>query len=53
MNDTQAIKLIRKELKKARKKFPKWSSNIVVNAAVVGEESGELIKASLQYAFES
>lgn len=41
--------LIATELEKAKRKFPKWPTNAVHAAAVVCEESGELIRAALQH----
>ena len=46
----QKISLIEeiKELKKAKEKFPWWPNNNVIHAAaIVAEESGELIRAAL------
>jgi hypothetical protein len=41
------------ELKKAKRKFPQWPVHIVARAAIVGEEAGELIRASLHHKYES
>jgi NTP pyrophosphatase (non-canonical NTP hydrolase) len=43
---------ILKELKRAKKKHPNWPDHIVARAAIVGEEAGELIRASLNYKYE-
>lgn len=43
---------ILKELKRAKKKHPQWPDHIVARAAIVGEEAGELIRASLNYKYE-
>jgi hypothetical protein len=41
-----------KEYQRAKKKFPSWPVHIVARAAIVGEESGELIQAALQWKYE-
>jgi len=41
-----------KELKRARERFPFWPHDMIHAAAIVGEEAGELLRASLQYHFE-
>lgn len=40
---------VEKEFCRAVSKFPGWHDDPVVAAAVVAEESGELIRAALQY----
>lgn len=40
------------ELERAEKKHPSWPSDMIHAAAIVGEESGELIRAALQYKYE-
>lgn len=44
--------LIVSELKRARGKFPRWTADTVKAAAIVAEESGELIRAALQHCDE-
>lgn len=47
------VGLICDELRKARAKFPAWpNTDHVHGAAIVAEESGELIRAALQHRFE-
>ena len=41
-----------KELVRAERKFPFWPDDIIHAAAIVNEESGELIRAALQYVYE-
>lgn len=41
-----------KELDRARKEFPFWPHDMIHAAAIVAEEAGELIQASLQYHYE-
>jgi NTP pyrophosphatase (non-canonical NTP hydrolase) len=43
---------ILKELKRAKKKHPNWPDHIVARAAIVSEEAGELVRASLIYKYE-
>lgn len=40
------------ELERAETKFPTWPGDLIHAAAIVGEESGELIRAALQYQYE-
>lgn len=40
------------ELAYAEKKFPRWPESVVEQAAIVCEESGELIRAALQLKYE-
>jgi hypothetical protein len=54
MNHEAALMLIENELLKARKKHPHWpgsesKQDILFASAIVGEESGELIRAAVQY----
>jgi len=41
------------ELAKAEEKHPSWPTDIIHASAVVGEESGELIRACLQVEYEN
>lgn len=42
------------ELKKAMERYPEWPKvDFVHSAAIVNEESGELIRAALQYRYEA
>jgi NTP pyrophosphatase (non-canonical NTP hydrolase) len=52
MASTAILDDILKELKRAKKKHPNWPDHIVARAAIVGEEAGELIRASLIYKYE-
>ena len=47
-----AIEAILFELERAETKFPTWPEDQIHAAAIVGEESGELIRAALQYQYE-
>lgn len=41
------------ELKRAKKKHPQWPDHIVARAAIVSEEAGELVRASLNFKYEA
>lgn len=41
------------EVARAQAKFPDWPTDIIHAAAIVGEESGELTQAALQWTYES
>lgn len=47
------IEEILTELRRAEKKFPYWPFDVIHCAAIVNEESGELIRASLRYSYEN
>lgn len=40
------------ELFRAERKFPYWPDDIIHAAAIVNEESGELIRAAIQFTYE-
>ena len=43
---------VRDELRRAEKKFPGWHDDVIHAAAVIGEETGELIRATLKQQYE-
>lgn len=48
----EAVRQIMDELHKAREKFPQWPDDPIHAAAVVQEEAGELVQATLQSVYE-
>ncbi len=50
--EDRVIRLILAELRKAEQAHPTWPEDNVHAAAIVGEESGELIRAALQEEYE-
>lgn len=40
--------MVNEELSRAEEKFPEWPDDIIHAAAIVAEESGEIIQAALQ-----
>lgn len=40
------------EVERAKAKFPQWPTCIIQSAAIVSEESGELIRAAIQCTYE-
>ncbi len=53
MTEQEAVAQILCEVKRAREKFRWWPDDYITAAAIVGEESGELLKAALQERFEA
>ncbi|OGB61446.1 MAG: hypothetical protein A2Y94_13790 [Caldithrix sp. RBG_13_44_9] len=49
MDKDRAIKLVLKELEGAQKEFPEWPRDVIHAAAIVAEESGELVKAAIDF----
>ena len=47
------IKLILKEVARAEEKHPNWPKDQVYAAAIVSEESGELMRAAVQFEMEN
>jgi hypothetical protein len=50
--NSAALDVIMEELMKAEKKHPIWPADPIHAAAIVAEESGELVRASLQFHYE-
>ena len=51
MTKAEAIALVVAEIERAESKFPGWPSDPVHAAAVVCEESGELMQAALNHTY--
>lgn len=49
MEIDEAIRLVRDEVFRAINKHPNWPCTAIYAAAIVAEESGELIKAACEY----
>jgi len=52
MTNQQAVEMILAEVDRAEAKHPNWPADFIHGAAIVGEESGELIRAALQHKYE-
>lgn len=52
MTQQEAIRSILVELERAQTIHPNWPFDAIHGAAIVGEEAGELIRASLKYQYE-
>jgi hypothetical protein len=51
MTSNEALDLIIVELEKALKKHPDWPKDKIHCAAILGEEAGELIQASIDFEY--
>lgn len=51
-NLAKAIQDVKEELVRAERKHPEWPGDRIHQAAIVGEEAGELLQAALQYQYE-
>jgi hypothetical protein len=51
INEIKATYLLLKELNRAKRKFPDWPDDPIHAAAVLSEESGEVVKACLDYTY--
>lgn len=53
MTENQIIEIMLRAVSESEVKHPAWPEDIIHAAAIVSEESGELVQASLQYIYES
>jgi hypothetical protein len=44
---------ILKELHQAKQKWPRYYSDVIHAAAIIGEEAGEILKAALDYTYDN
>jgi NTP pyrophosphatase (non-canonical NTP hydrolase) len=52
MTKDKVIELVFEELRKAEAKHPSWPNDPIHGAAIVAEEAGELIQASIDYYYK-
>jgi hypothetical protein len=52
-NEIDVLTEILYEVKRAEEKFPTWPTDIIHAVAIVNKESGEAIRAALQYKYEN
>lgn len=52
MTEQEIIEAILTEVKRAEKKHPRWPKDYIHSAAIVNEESGELIRSAIQLTYE-
>lgn len=50
--DPEILRAVLAEVERAKAKFPQWPKCIIQSAAIVAEESGELIRAAIQCTYE-
>ena len=52
MTEEQIIQIMLKGVQEAEAKHPEWPDDIIHCAAIVAEESGELVQACLEHVYE-
>lgn len=52
LSDDHVIRIVLAEVNRARKVHPLWPTDPIHAAAIVAEESGELVRASLRVTYE-
>jgi hypothetical protein len=53
LREQRAIMALIQELYLAREKHPTWPQDLIHCAAIIGEEAGELLQASLNHTYEN
>lgn len=53
MKIQEAIKYIESELSIAKRRYPEYPDDIIHQIAIMAEESGEAVRAALQYKYEN
>lgn len=52
MTDIVALNLVVDELARAEHKYPHWPVDVIHQVSIVQEESGEAIRAAIQYEYQ-
>lgn len=50
--EKQSVRLVLIELERAKNMWPEWPDDLIHQAAIVGEEAGEVLQSSLEATYE-